>query len=659
MQILSGLLRKPEKRHWSLDSSSLTQKRSNSPAYSRKSLPVPSDAANVPPFSLSIRIESPPIVFYGIPSESSGSILSGLVRLHVGRPKGSILPLQLQHSLRPVSSAPTIGDRPLPHVTLNSVSLSLVQTVHYDKSFMISSSACTLCPDCCTRKITVALWNVLTSPVSFEAGSHAYPFSQLLPGTLSQSCKLGHLLLVSYIMYDLVAVAVCAKTGKSTTVLVPINVARLIIRGPDRNSVRIFPPTEISANVVLPSVVHPKSAFTVDFKLENVALLRRTRRWRLRKLSWRIDETTRVRAYACERHVPKLKAASLAYKRQKPGDASGSTATKNSSQHHHSTVHSRMMLWPYPASYASHPALSTSNSASYTSHPTSSTSHPASYTSHADPQLHNADDLVSPDAAAAGDLSGSVESRPSRAHQNFVLDFLTPQRHHRLQDVLGAGLPPAAEADPPASPPSRPADTAASCPASNANGAAHPDLFSEETRTVSHGEIKQGWKSDFSENGLIELVANISVANLSTGFVNHISSRSSNDVIATSNKEGLRHDANFACDIDDPELGIFVSHSFVVEVVVAEEITRSVEKNCPNINPELPVIAGIPLGLARVLRMQFKLIMTERSGLGIAWDDEVPPTYNDIRSFSPPNYHASSPQAQEMATTETVDDIIL
>lgn len=48
---------------------------------------------------------------------------------------------------------------------------------------------------------------------------------------------------------------------------------------------------------------------------------------------------------------------------------------------------------------------------------------------------------------------------------------------------------------------------------------------------------------------------------------------------------------------------------------------------------------GVPTGAARVLRMQFKLPITERSGLGIAWDDEVPPTYEDVSNLSPPTYN--------------------
>ena len=44
-----------------------------------------------------------------------------------------------------------------------------------------------------------------------------------------------------------------------------------------------------------------------------------------------------------------------------------------------------------------------------------------------------------------------------------------------------------------------------------------------------------------------------------------------------------------------------------------------------------------PTGAARVLRMQFNLNVTERCGLGISWDEEMPPVYEDVPA-SPPGY---------------------
>ena len=46
---------------------------------------------------------------------------------------------------------------------------------------------------------------------------------------------------------------------------------------------------------------------------------------------------------------------------------------------------------------------------------------------------------------------------------------------------------------------------------------------------------------------------------------------------------------------------------------------------------------AVPTGSARVLRMQFKVVVTERAGMGISWDEEMPPMYEDVPS-SPPGY---------------------
>jgi len=44
-----------------------------------------------------------------------------------------------------------------------------------------------------------------------------------------------------------------------------------------------------------------------------------------------------------------------------------------------------------------------------------------------------------------------------------------------------------------------------------------------------------------------------------------------------------------------------------------------------------------PTGAARILRAQFPLTLTQRPGLGVAWDEETPPVYQDVPP-SPPHY---------------------
>lgn len=83
--------------------------------------------------------------------------------------------------------------------------------------------------------------------------------------------------------------------------------------------------------------------------------------------------------------------------------------------------------------------------------------------------------------------------------------------------------------------------------------------------------------------------------------------------------------SNPVCDLE-AQGGLEARHNLVIELIVAEEF-------CPNRNTRLIT----PTGAARVLRMQFNLHVTERSGLGISWDEEMPPVYEDVPA-SPPGY---------------------
>jgi arrestin-related trafficking adapter 1 len=143
--------------------------------------------------------------------------------------------------------------------------------------------------------------------------------------------------------------------------------------------------------------------------------------------------------------------------------------------------------------------------------------------------------------------------------------------------------------------------------------------IAEFTKTLSSGELKTGWKSDFSGKGKIQIIDyQISTHALALG----------------------------CCNTDDPTLGLTVSHALVMELVIAEEASAQKSSRQP-----------IPTGAARVLRMQFNLMITERSGLGIAWDDEVPPVYADI-PLSPPDYDkvAQLPKFEDLSPSLTFVD---
>ncbi|KAG7662014.1 LDB19 [[Candida] subhashii] len=544
-------------------------------------------------FSLSINLESPPIVLYGLPTESSGSIISGILTL----------------TIKPVVSSSRSS---FEEVELNSVTLSLVQTMKYTSPFTIPNSELSICSKCRLRAHELARWDILKSKASFPMGEHSYPFSHLFPGSIPATSKLGSANSQSYIKYELIAIAKTPNKGEQVKLVLPITVSRSVLRGPDRNSLRIFPPTETTASVVLPNVVYPKSTFPIELKLDNLVSGSKQRRWRMRRLTWRIEEHTRVKAYACEEHqshLTKLEKQYRGEKKKKPR----STQTKPN------VVRTDINLMHSPSSAHYHEQISTN--------PTE-----------IDIPVEEEDEPVS--------------SGPSQAHQSFIEDFITrPTSDESSNDQTQDN---STYTPPPGPPQSSDSDK---------------HIYLEERRIVSYGELKSGWKSDFSARGKVELIGHVSASGLSRGLNNPINKITSEDPIPQSEPT---EDATIACDIDDPTLGVHVEHTLVAEAIVAEEIIHNIERTrkgsissrTASYNKPPPSAdsgsssgtsgqqqqqaqgqsqMGVPTGAARVLRMQFKLQITERSGLGIAWDDEVPPTYEDVRTFSPPIYAKASP----------------
>ena len=433
----------------------------------------------VMPVKLSFRIESPPLVLYGKRTDSTGTLLSGLFTLEV------------------------LERTPFPMKTVHMAIIQEVKTIKPHSGH---------CSDCLNHKTELARWDVLTHPADLPMSSHVYPFSHLIPGSVPASTTNS----VFSVSYYLTAVAVPDNTKhrildpKSPGALYkfpnfvinhPLNIKRSIIPRPDRNSVRVFPPTKVTAQITLPSTIFPDSSFPFELLLEGVSLSKentehRQTRWRMRKLNWRIDEEARIKAFRCplHLHVPLNKHAS-------PSRSPSVSRSRRTNQSPH----------PSPSSEATTPL-------------TRVTSNPPS------PSLEPTD---------------------------------TPGPE---------------------------------------------EYFIENIHSVGAGELRTGWKTDFTGKGKIELLTEFNSLLSKTG-----------------------------CDIDDPTFGLRVAHVLVVEMIVAEEVTSNKTKQV------------MPTGAARVLRMQFTMNMTERSGLGIAWDDEVPPTYADVPN-SPPEYQNVS----ELPTLEHV-----
>jgi len=218
-------------------------------------------------------VESPPVILYGLPEASTGALFSG--RLVVS-----------------VDAAPEI--------ILDTFVMQLVQTVV--TKHPVSSN----CPDCTTKTTDLNTWIFAKEPRTLKYGAHEYPFSHLIPGNLSAT-TVGHL---AALEYHWVAKAT-TRHGEEISFRQPLKISRAIIHSADKNSLRIFPPTNLTAHVTMTPIIHPIGDSNILMRLSGVCEKKTDvqNRWRLRKMTWRIEETEKMLSPACAKHEHKVSGA--------------------------------------------------------------------------------------------------------------------------------------------------------------------------------------------------------------------------------------------------------------------------------------------------------------------------------------------------------------
>ncbi|MCJ1401614.1 hypothetical protein MMC11_004830 [Xylographa trunciseda] len=221
------------------------------------------------PAKLEIGIESPPLVLYGPIASSTGALLSGQLILSVSEDEVQLQHFEMQLLAKTTTKKPVSKD----------------------------------CPDCRTQTCELFKWKFLSELGRFPRGRHSFPFSYLLPGKLPATTNSG----LGAIDYVLSAKAV---TPLQDNILVesPLKVYRALLPGNDRTSLRIFPPTNITATIILPPVIHPIGEFNVQMRIAGCAENEGTtqRRWRIRKMNTRIEEHTKMISPPCPKHVHKV-----------------------------------------------------------------------------------------------------------------------------------------------------------------------------------------------------------------------------------------------------------------------------------------------------------------------------------------------------------------
>ncbi|KIW33217.1 uncharacterized protein PV07_00085 [Cladophialophora immunda] len=217
-------------------------------------------------------IESPPLVLYGTPSTSTGALLSGRLKLLV--------------------------DDPTRELRLEKFTMVLRATITTKKPVGKD------CKDCSERIDDIKKWEFLSEPKTFYAGDdNQFPYSYLFPGHLPASTQSQ----LATIQYSLVATATTSH-GEKIVLNHPLTLSRAIQPGPDKSSIRIFPPTNLTGRVQLPPIVHPIGVFPITMSMSGVVEKRAESqiRWRLRKMAWRIEEHSKVISTPCSKHAHKV-----------------------------------------------------------------------------------------------------------------------------------------------------------------------------------------------------------------------------------------------------------------------------------------------------------------------------------------------------------------
>ncbi|KAI0902070.1 hypothetical protein F4806DRAFT_25754 [Annulohypoxylon nitens] len=225
-----------------------------------------------PNASLSWKIESPPAVMHGEPENSTGALVSGQLLLDVKEEGFEVENFSAKLEIHVVQKRPFAGH----------------------------------CQSCSNQTKELKSWTFLSEPTTLSKRIHEFPFSILLDGHLPASTDNS----VVAIRYDFTAEVTPKISGPAIKLAKTIDVKRsLQVPELPHHSIRIFPPTNIAASVHFSQVMHPVSTNTVTLRLDGIVKhnieAKSVEYWKLKRLSWKLEENMETVAPACDKHAPK------------------------------------------------------------------------------------------------------------------------------------------------------------------------------------------------------------------------------------------------------------------------------------------------------------------------------------------------------------------
>ncbi|OTA99103.1 hypothetical protein M426DRAFT_68433 [Hypoxylon sp. CI-4A] len=222
--------------------------------------------------SLDWKIESPPAVMHGDPENSTGALVSGQLLLDVKEEDGlEVEKFEGHLDIHVIQKRPFAGH----------------------------------CQSCSNQVTQLKTWTFLSEPTLLSKRIHEFPFSVLLDGHLPASTDNS----IVAIRYDFTAEAT-PKTGPAIKIAKTIDVKRSVqVPEIPHHSIRIFPPTNIAASVHFTQVIHPVSTNTFNLRLDGIVKhnpdAKSVEYWKLKRLSWKLEENMETVAPACDKHAPK------------------------------------------------------------------------------------------------------------------------------------------------------------------------------------------------------------------------------------------------------------------------------------------------------------------------------------------------------------------
>lgn len=220
--------------------------------------------------------ESPPIVFYGTPENSTGALISGQLFLDIQDDK----------------------------IDIDSFKATLNIHTSYKRAFRSH------CHECQNRIVELQAWVLLDHTTRLYRGRHAFPFSALLNGDLPASTNTP-LVCISY-EFRAVAHLSCLTTATARPVQLKFDRTFSVKRSvPEplfpHHSARVFPGIDIKASADYTTVIYPTSTNKLFLKLDGLAAynerLKYVDLWRLKKVTWKFEEAIQTIVPACNKHI--------------------------------------------------------------------------------------------------------------------------------------------------------------------------------------------------------------------------------------------------------------------------------------------------------------------------------------------------------------------